>query len=65
MIDRLILSAVLGTVGWNGLYPAESPPLTSSQLQVKAKNKQISNLCAKKKKSVKVRELCNDWEKNH
>jgi hypothetical protein len=28
MIDRLILSAVLGTVGWHGLFPDTPQPLT-------------------------------------
>jgi hypothetical protein len=62
MIDRLILSAVLGITGWNGLYPAEPPPLTASQLQVKAKHKSVSDLCAKKRKSQKVKEICQRWE---
>jgi len=63
MISRLILSAVLGSVGLNGLLPPDPPvPLTAAQLQAKAKKKQVSNLCAKKKKSKKVREICNEWE---
>ena len=63
MIDRLILSAVLGSVGLNGLLPPDPPvPLTAQQLQVKGKKRLISNLCAKKKKSKKVREICAEWE---
>jgi hypothetical protein len=37
MIDRLILSAVLGTVGWHGLFPDTPQPLTQAQLRVQAK----------------------------
>jgi hypothetical protein len=58
MIDRLILSAVLGTVGWHGLNPE---PMT---LQAKAKYKSVSAVCAKKKKTVKVKELCKKWEQH-
>jgi hypothetical protein len=47
MIDRLILSAVLGTVGFNGLYPDPPPPLTLKQ---KAKERSISNMCDRKTK---------------
>jgi hypothetical protein len=65
MIDRLIVGAVLSIVGWSGLYPAVPPPLTASQLQVKAKNKSISKLCAKKRRTEKVRELCERWERRN
>lgn len=61
MIDRLILSAVLGIIGWNGLFPSDPPPLTAAQLQVKAKAKQISALCDRKKKSKQVRKICKRW----
>jgi len=61
MIDRLILSAALGITGLNGLYPAEPVPMTASQLQVKAKERSISKLCAKKKKSETVKEICTRW----
>lgn len=62
MIDRLILSAVLGTIGWNGLNPEPLVPMT---LQAKAKYKSVSAVCAKKKKTVKVRELCKKWEEHN
>jgi hypothetical protein len=62
MIDRLILSAVLGTVGWNGLNPEPLVPMT---LQAKAKYKSVSAVCAKKKKTVKVKELCKKWEEHN
>ena len=59
MIDRLILSAILGTVGFNGLYPDPPPPLTLKQ---KAKERPISNMCEKKSKSKKVKDLCKRWK---
>ena len=62
MIDRLILSAVLGTVGWNGLNPESPVPMT---LQAKAKYKSVSAVCAKKKKTLKVKELCKKWEEHN
>ena len=58
MIDRLILSAVLGTVGLNGLYPDPPPPLT---LKEKAKERSISGMCDRKTKSKKVKDLCKRW----
>ena len=58
MIDRLILSAVLGTVGYNGLYPDPPPPLTLKQ---KAKERSISGMCEKKSKSKAVQDLCRRW----
>ena len=62
MIDRLILSVVLGTVGWNGLYPEPKPPLTLKQ---KAVQKSVSAVCerkGKKKQSEAVKKLCKRWE---
>ena len=62
MISRLILSAVLGAVGLNGLLPPDPPvPLTAAQIQQKGKQKSVSNLCKKKKKSKTVKELCQKW----
>jgi len=61
MIDRLILSAVLGTVGWNGLFPDSPMPMT---LQQKAKDKSISAVCAKKNQTKKVQKLCIRWGKH-
>ena len=61
MIDRLILSVVLGTAGWHGLYPDPPAPMT---LQQKAKYKSVSAVCDKKKKTAKVKELCARWEKH-
>ena len=59
MIDRLILSAVLGTVGFNGLFPDPPPTLTLKQ---KAKERSISNMCDRKTKSKKVKDLCKRWK---
>ena len=64
MIDKLILSAVLGTVGYNGLFPDPPQPLTPWQLQVKAKEGSKSEVCKKKKQSKTVKELCKRWGKN-
>lgn len=61
MIDKIIFSAVLGTVGFNGLFPDPPKPLTPAQLQVKAKQKSISNVCDKKSKSKEVQKLCKRW----
>ena len=59
MIDRLILSAVLGTVGWNGMFP--EPPLPKT-LQQKAKERSMSAVCDKKKKTKTVKQMCKRWE---
>ena len=62
MIDRLILSAVLSTVGWNGLFPNPSPP-TPLTLKQKAKQKSVSAVCNRNKKQSKtVKELCKKWQ---
>jgi len=61
VIDRLILSAVLGTVGWNGLNPEPPAPMTLKQ---KAVYKSVSAVCAKKKKTKTVKELCKKWEQH-
>jgi len=61
MIDKLIFSAVLGTVGWNGLFSDPPVPLT---LQQKAKEASKSEVCNKKKQSKTVKELCKRWGKN-
>lgn len=62
MLDRLILSAVLGAVGWNGLNPDPPLPPTVMSLQQKAKHKSVSAVCAKKKQSKTVKEMCKRWE---
>ena len=62
MIDRIILSAVLGTVGWNGLFPEPPQPITPWQLQQKAKEKSVSAMCDRKTKSKEVKNLCRRWK---
>jgi len=65
MIEKLILSAVLGMPSWTNLYPVQSQPLTPWQLQVKAKDKSVSAVCAKQKKqSRSVQQLCKRWGKH-
>jgi len=63
MIDKIILSAVLGTVGYNGLFPDPPQPLTPWQLQLKAKAASKSAVCNKKKQSKTVKQLCRRWGK--
>jgi len=65
VLDRLILSVVLGTAGWHGLSPEPPQPPTASQLMQKAKYKSVSAVCAKKKKTLKVKELCKKWEEHN
>ena len=60
MIDKLILSAVLGTVGFNGLFPDPPQPLTLKQ---KAKARSISAMCDRKPKSKEAKDLCRRWRK--
>jgi hypothetical protein len=64
MIDKLILSAVLGAMGYNGLFPDSPQPITPRQLQVKAKEASKSAVCNKKKQSKKVKQLCKRWGTN-
>ena len=63
MLDRLILSAVLGSVGCQGLFPDAPQPLTQAQLRVQAKEKSISEMCDRKPKSRQAKDLCKRWEK--
>jgi hypothetical protein len=61
LIDKLLLSALLGTVGYNGLFPEQPTPLT---LQQKAKEASKSAVCEKKKQSKTVKQLCKRWGKD-
>jgi len=63
MIDKIIFSALLGTVGFNGLFPDPPQPLTAAQLRVKAKEKSISEMCDRKPKSREAKDLCRRWKK--
>ena len=62
MLDRLILGAVLGTVGWQSLFPDTPKPFTPWQLQAKAKEKSISEMCNRKPKSKAAKDLCRRWK---
>ena len=62
MISRVILCVMMGGVGVNNMYPDTPAPLTTAQLQVKAKQKSISNVCNGKRKTKTVKELCKRWE---
>ena len=60
MIDRLILSAVLGTVGFNGMFPEPKPIPTLKQ---RAVYKSVSAVCERKGKQTKtVKQMCKRWE---
>ena len=65
MIDRLILSAVLGTAGWHGLNPEPPVPPTPPTLKQRAVYKSMSNMCAKKKQSPQAKEICKQWKEKH
>jgi hypothetical protein len=65
MIDRLILSAVLGIVGFNGLFPDTPQPLMPWQLQQKAKEKSITDMCNRKPKGKEAKDLCRRWRKHN
>jgi hypothetical protein len=65
MIDRLILSAVLGTVGWHGLFPDPPQTIKPWQLQQKAKEKSLSEMCDRKPKSRAAKDLCRRWRKHN
>ncbi len=65
MLDRLILSAVLGTVGWAGLFPDPPPSPTPMTLKAKAKERSLSQVCARKnvkKQSETIKRICREWK---
>ena len=62
VFDRLILSAVLGTAGWNGMFPEPPAPPTPPTLHARAVHKSMSNMCAKKKHGKQAKELCKQWK---
>jgi hypothetical protein len=59
--DKLIFALILSFTGLHGLLPSE--PLTSSQLRQVAKQKSVSKVCDKPRKTKAVKELCRKWEK--
>ena len=68
IFDRLLVAAVCCWLGVTGLLPVTVEPvkpLTPAQLQIKAKQKSISNVCKGKRKSKTVKDLCKQWEKQN
>jgi hypothetical protein len=63
MIDRIIISAIMGVSGWHGLFLDTPQPLMPWQLQEKAKKKSISAMCDRKPKSKEAKDLCRRWKK--
>lgn len=62
IFDRLLVGVACCWFGMAGLLPVtEPPPLTLKELKFKAKQKQLSNICDRKKKSPKVKEMCKKW----
>jgi hypothetical protein len=51
---------MMGVGGYNLLPPA---PLNVYQMQRKSKEKSISELCKKPKKTKTVQEICDRWKK--
>jgi hypothetical protein len=65
MIAKCIgLSFVCGTVGLNGLFPADVLP-ASYQLRESAKQASVSAMCKKKPKSKTAKDLCKRWGKQN
>jgi hypothetical protein len=66
MISRVIL--LCAVIGWSAsnllATPTPTPvvPLTPAQLQAKAKQKSLSNVCKGKRKSKTVKDMCRRWE---
>jgi hypothetical protein len=55
----------MGVSGWTNLFPDTPKPLTSPQLQAKAKDKSVSEVCEKPKKQSKtIKQLCKRWGKD-
>jgi len=66
MIDKIIISTVLGIVGFNGFFPDPPPLVTPHTLRMQAKEKSVSAVCQRtkgKKQSKTVREMCEKWER--
>ena len=59
MISRIVLLSA--AIAWSGAGLLPPGPPTAAQLMAKAKQKSRSAVCAKKKKTKTVKELCNKW----
>jgi hypothetical protein len=60
----LAVGTLLSVIGINGLIPKEQQPLDAKQMQIRAKHKSVSDMCAKKRKSKKAQEICERWERH-
>ena len=60
MISRVLLCLLMICMGLAGLL-AMPVPVTSQQLQAKARWASKAKVCAKAKKSKKTIEICNEW----
>ena len=60
MAEKLLMAALCVWLAWP---ESTKPPLTSSQLQVKAKEKSISEMCDRKPQSKAAKDLCRRWRK--
>ena len=60
MTERLLMAALCF---WLASFALPKPLLTPSQLQVKAKEKSISEMCDRKPKSKEAKDLCRRWKK--
>lgn len=58
MTDRLLIALAVGVIGWSGLFPPPSAPLTRHEQMVQ---KQHAKICAKKKLKSKTKALCRNW----
>jgi len=56
------MSLICGTIGWNGLFPADPPPMTPYKLRVKAIEASKSQACKSKKKTPALKEFCKKRE---
>jgi len=64
MTDRLLVASICTWFGFTGfIFESSKQPLTPLQLRVKAKEKSISEMCDRKPKSKKAKDLCRRWKK--
>lgn len=61
MFDRLVFAVAMCMGGALGLTPTIPKDMTASELIKVARQKSVSNVCDKKRKTKKVRELCEKW----
>ena len=61
MFDRLVFAVAMCMGGALGLTPTIPKDMTASELIKVARQKSVSNVCDKKRKTKKVKELCEKW----